>query len=158
VQYLCFQSNELLEQKRKDAAIVSGTSVFSALFFMITIYYMRQATALNKVDWDVASVTAGDYTVEFDTLEIFNKFKQTDFQRYSGDSIGLAFEKFICSELERILTEQVPSQGYENVSRVRIADIQFTYKNAVLIKLLTKRGTCIKNADWAGLKKADAEV
>ena len=53
--------------------------MFSALFFMLTIYYMRQATALNKVDWDVASVTAGDYTVEFDTLEIFKKFKQTDF-------------------------------------------------------------------------------
>jgi hypothetical protein len=49
--------------------------VFSALFFMITVYYMRQATALNKVDWDVASVTAGDYTVELETLEVFRKFK-----------------------------------------------------------------------------------
>jgi Cytosolic domain of 10TM putative phosphate transporter len=39
-----------------------------------------------------------------------------------------------------------------------VADIQFTYQNAVLIKRLVKRGLCIKNADWEGLKKADAQV
>jgi len=63
VQFQCFQKPELLEQKRLDGAIIAGTSVFSALFFLIMVYFMRQATALNKVDWDVASVTAGDYTV-----------------------------------------------------------------------------------------------
>lgn len=70
---------------------------------------MRQATALNKVEWDVESVTAADYAVEMETLDIFKRFKETELSRYEGDSVGLAFEKFICSELENILTNQVPS-------------------------------------------------
>jgi hypothetical protein len=71
---------------------------------MIVIYYLRQSTALNKIDWDVASVTAADYTVEMDTTHAFAKFKETEFVRFPGESIGLAFEKFIIFELGNILT------------------------------------------------------
>jgi hypothetical protein len=78
--------------------------------------------------------------------------------RYRGDSAGYGFKKFIHNDLENILTDQIPSQGYENVDRVRIADMQFSYKNAALLKLLRTRGTYIKNLDWDNLKKIDEEI
>jgi len=57
----------------------------------------------------VESVTAGDYGVEVGTENFFKIFKEQEFHKYEGDSIGLAFEKFIREEIEEILTTQVPS-------------------------------------------------
>jgi hypothetical protein len=56
-------------------------------------------------------------------------------------------------ELEDKLTNEVPSMGYENVDRIRIADIQFSFKNSSLINTLKIRGQNIKENNWAALKK-----
>lgn len=57
-----------------------------------------------------------------------------------------------------MLTGRVPSLGYESIDRVRIADINFSFKNGVLIKTLKNRGLCIQNNDWAGLKRVNLEL
>jgi hypothetical protein len=71
VQFMCHQTPEVLEQKRKDGAMLAATSTFSALFFMIAVFYLRQSTALNKIQWDVETVTAADYTVELDVRKVY---------------------------------------------------------------------------------------
>lgn len=60
-------------------------------------------------------------------------------------------KKHLKVELEDKLTREVPSLGFEAVDRVRIADIQFSYKNAPLIHELRKRGLAIKENNWKGL-------
>lgn len=41
VQYQCSQKPEILEKKRQDGAVIAGTSIFSALVFMVSIFYLR---------------------------------------------------------------------------------------------------------------------
>ena len=67
VQYECHSKSEMLEQKRQDGALIAATSVFSALFFMVAVYFLKQMSAINKVQWDVETVTAFDYAVEMRT-------------------------------------------------------------------------------------------
>ena len=59
------------------------------------------------------------------------------------------------TEIEDKLTREVPSLGYENVDKVRVADIQFSFKNGALIHELRKRGLHIKNNNWKGLKNSN---
>lgn len=54
--------------------------------------------------------------------------------------MAFEFKKLVKGRVEEILTEKVPYQGYEEVDKVRIADIKFSYKNSHLIKLLIRRG------------------
>lgn len=44
------------------------------------------------------------------------------------------------------------------VSKVRIANITFAYKNAELIELLRKRGYAIKDGKWQEVNKTEAEI
>ena len=111
-----------MDRKLHDGAIVAGTSIFSALFFMISVYWLRQSTALNKVKWDVETVTAADYTVEMDVTRHFDRFKNSSDNR-AGEAVGYGFKHFLINELENLLTNQVPYQGYERVNRIRIADM-----------------------------------
>jgi hypothetical protein len=65
-----------------------------------------------------------------------------------------ALKKHLKQEFEDTLTNQVPNLGYEpNLARVKIADIQFSFKNGVLINGLKTRGLHIKNNNWVGVKK-----
>lgn len=50
-------------------------------------------------------------------------------QYFAQETIGYGLKRHIKEELENMLTGRVPNLGYESVDRVRIADIQFTYKN-----------------------------
>ena len=44
------------------------------------------------------------------------------------------------------------------MDRVRIADIQFSYKNAPLIHGLRTRGLHIKNNNWAALRRVNDQL
>jgi hypothetical protein len=44
------------------------------------------------------------------------------------------------------------------VSKVKIANITFAYKNAELIELLRKRGYAIKDGKWQEVNKTEAEI
>ena len=46
-------------------ALAVGTSVLIALLFTTSIRYMYQGGAIQRIEWDCATVTAGDYAVEF---------------------------------------------------------------------------------------------
>ena len=45
--------------------------VFISLFMIVYVDYIRSIQANNYVEWDVKTITAGDYTVEFDITESF---------------------------------------------------------------------------------------
>jgi len=52
----------------------------------------------------------------------------------------------------------VESQGFETIDKVRIADIQFSYKNGNLINLLKERGVHVKNNNWPALKRINEDL
>ena len=41
-------------------------AVFIVLFIVMYLDYMKKIQENNYVEWDVKTITAGDYTVEFD--------------------------------------------------------------------------------------------
>ena len=46
--------------------LVVATGVLISLLFTITIRCLYQGGKIEQLDWDMATVTAGDYTVEFE--------------------------------------------------------------------------------------------
>lgn len=88
------------------------------------IYYLRNNTIIKQVEWDVATTTAGDYTVDMKiTHSQYSHFINQYSQQYRDDPQGYGLKKHLKNEIEDKLTREVPSQGFEAVDRIRIADI-----------------------------------
>jgi hypothetical protein len=46
--------------------VIGCVVVFIYLYVLVFIDYIKSIQATKYVDWDVKTITAGDYTVEFD--------------------------------------------------------------------------------------------
>ena len=58
---------------------------------------------------------------------MYNNFAYNESERYRDEPVGHSLKQYLKQELEKTLTEKVPSMGFEKVDRIRIADITFTY-------------------------------
>jgi hypothetical protein len=69
------------------------------LFSILYMDYLQKSASHNAVSWDVATVTAADYTVEFDLPEnFFKEWDETQFLEYSAlcsTKRGPEFEGFV---------------------------------------------------------------
>ena len=71
-----------MSQKYNELALAVGTSVFICLMFTISIRAQYQGGKIQMIEWDVTTVTAGDFTVEFNIEEYYyDEWKNN----YSGD-------------------------------------------------------------------------
>lgn len=43
--------------------------MFSCFVFLILIFYLKRQSKLLNLEWDIQTITAGDYTVEFEIQE-----------------------------------------------------------------------------------------
>mgnify|MGYP000011720241 CR=1 FL=1 len=54
---------------------VGCIAVFIYLFVIVYVDYIKSIQTTKYVDWDVKTITAGDYTVEFDiSPSLYQKF------------------------------------------------------------------------------------
>ena len=53
-------------QRRIAGLTVGCIGVFIYLFMLVYIDFIKSVQTTKYVDWDVKTITAGDYTVEFD--------------------------------------------------------------------------------------------
>ena len=99
------------------------------------------------VEWDMKTVSAADYTVEFEiTDEMYEYFES----RFLDSNIPLSeigqFRQYIKSEMEQRLTEfpalHLDGEGGD-MEDVKIACITFAFDNPEIIEALRKRGTYI---------------
>jgi hypothetical protein len=49
--------------------MISCIAVFSALFFLIMVFYQKRIAVINQKEWDVETTTAGDYTIDMKITE-----------------------------------------------------------------------------------------
>ena len=86
---------------------------------------MRKLTKLENIEWDMSTCTAGDYTADIKiTPEQYNRFLSTIHeQSYNNESIAYGLKLHLKKEIEEKLTNEVASMGFEEIQRVRIADI-----------------------------------
>ena len=68
---------------------------------------------VNYVDWDVKTITAGDYSVEFDIMEkTYARWKSRYFDERNPMSENAQFKLYLQNELEARVN-CMPDMGYD---------------------------------------------
>ena len=125
---------------------VGCIGVFISLFFLIVIDYMSSLFKNSFVEWDVKTITAGDYSCELHIPQgMWETFLYHKYNPQSGKTKIASFRDYLQNELEERLT-RLPDLGYEDPApeRIKIAMMTFAFDNADLINLLRERGNYIK--------------
>ena len=65
VQYECNIRLEKMEQKWLIGSIFACLGIFMSLTFLILLFYLMSMSAIQFKEWDVGTVTASDFTVEY---------------------------------------------------------------------------------------------
>lgn len=75
VQMACSFDIKQIQNRKEQGLFISCCTVGIALFIMVWIEYIRNIAKTDFVEWDVKTITAGDYTVEFDIgMDFYEKF------------------------------------------------------------------------------------
>ena len=135
---------------------------------MITIYWFKRVSKLKQLDWDIQTITPGDYTVQMEiTDQAYQWFLDNIFpqDKARGLSTGASLKAYMKNELERILTDklhEILSTGSQkssiNISEVKIADIAFAFDNAELINLLRVRGAHIMYQRYDKMREVEQKI
>ena len=112
--------------------------VFISLFFVSFLDYLKSIFKNTAVEWDVKTITAGDYSVEVTiTQSMWDTFVTTLYDPSLMKSKLEQFRLYFTKEFSRRLSE-LPDLGYEDepVEKVNIALVSFAFDNSELINLL----------------------
>lgn len=102
--------------------MIACVGVFIFCFSVIYFDYIHAVEKNNFIDFDVQTITAGDYTVEFDfPIESYQYFKDVYYNKDSPMSEAAQFKLLVQHELEERLTLS-PSMGYDDEEIVEAAD------------------------------------
>jgi hypothetical protein len=66
VQFTCIQDEATLALKIDQLALIGMITTFISLLFLVQIRRLYQGGKITRLEWDMATITAGDYTVEFE--------------------------------------------------------------------------------------------
>jgi len=70
-------AHEKESDRRIIGLYISCITVFIYFFMLVFVDYVRCKQDTLYIDWDVKTVTAGDYTIEFKvSIELYQKFLQ----------------------------------------------------------------------------------
>ena len=130
--------------------ITSCTAVFIYLFTIVYFDYIKTLQKTKFVDFDVKTITAGDYTVEFDIGEkIHKEFMMNYFDPTNPMGEINQFKLYVQLELEQRLND-FPNSGVDGPEEqvIKIAQITFAFDNSKVINWLKTRGTYVKTEKW----------
>lgn len=114
VQASCKLEPKEIESRKIKGLIIASLAVFMALFFNVFIDYVKSIEKNLYVEWDVKTITAGDYSVEVDIPEaLFKKFVEEKFDSSDDRSKATQFRDWFKKELEGRL-DRLPNLGYED--------------------------------------------
>ena len=108
--------------------------------------FIRQVQKNAYIEWDIKTITAGDYSVEFDLPEgFYDKWMKMHYGNHDTRPPAEIFKEWMTDEMEYVLT-QLPDLGYEDepVEQVKIGVTTFAFNNEEVIHLLRERGQIIK--------------
>jgi len=105
VQYSCVQNYDEQAVKYEQISLAVATAVLIAFLFTVSIRYMYQGGKIVQLEWDMATVTAGDFAVEFpikkqgylDWKEHVYRAAGGPFE--NGEAPALALKKFMKHEI-----------------------------------------------------------
>ena len=112
VNFNCFQDKAVQETKHQQTSIIACLGVLLVLVYLTVLHYFKRASDLNQMQWDIQTITPGDYTAQFEISEkaytyFMNYVYPRDQQRKSDISIGESLKTYLKKELEHVLTEKL---------------------------------------------------
>lgn len=113
-----------------------------------------------NIEWDVKTITAGDYSVELDISEtMWNNFLNDVYNPNIAASKMAQFRKYLTDKLEDNFS-RLPDLGFEDepVTRVNISMVTFAFDNAQLINLLKQRGLTIKLEKYDKMREINKKI
>jgi hypothetical protein len=170
VQYSCIIPQDNIEKRHKELSIVSCLAIFAASLYLIVLYYVKRNSKMNQLDWDIQTITPGDYTLQYEiTDEAYHWFLNNVYYpgafEERGISIAGCLKDYMKKELEKMLTDklrEVKSSGGDTsnikITEVKIADIVFAFNNAELIELLRERGAHIMYQRFDAMRAAEKKI
>ncbi len=127
-------------------------------FFYLIIYYRSRLSNILYKLWDINSVTPGDFTVEYQIpRDLYDEYIRRHPLENPDESKGLGFKIWFRKNIEKVISARDPVLSSER-SDHRVAYISLAYKNQALLKLLTKRGGFIDNAQWAKAQLVEEQI
>jgi len=159
MQVACQLTDDQLYKQRIAGLYVGCAGVFIALFYIVFIEYVKKTQKNNFVEWDVKTLTAGDYTVEVDIPEAaYKEFLQRHCEPDESQSAATQFRSYMKKFMEEALSA-FPNLGFdEGVTDIKIAKLTFAFDNAVLINLLRQRGMAIKGQNFDKVRELNKKI
>ena len=62
----CVVPDENIDNNVRTGLVIACSAVFISLFIVNYLDYIKKVQINNYVEWDVKTITAGDFTIEFD--------------------------------------------------------------------------------------------
>lgn len=99
----CLIGKESWNQRMIYCLIGSSLSVFVFLYTLVYFDYIKTVQKNKYVDWDMQTITAGDYTIEFDVKrQTYKHWQDHYFDKTSILPEAAQFRTFIWKELETL--------------------------------------------------------
>ena len=162
VQAPCVVPNDQFVMRKVLGLTVACCGVMIYLFVHISVEYIKSVQGNMFVDWDVKTISAADYTIEFRIHpEMYEHFQE----KYLDDTNPISeigqFRTYVKDEMESRLTE-MPALGIDGPEGdempVKIAIITFAFFNFEIVHNLRKRGIYIGQEKWEKLEKINTKM
>ena len=80
--YTCWHKEGELSERYEQLSIASGISILMAFMFLIWTRYAFQGSKILYLDFDVSTITAGDYTIEMKVpMDKYKDWLETEYKQ-----------------------------------------------------------------------------
>lgn len=86
----------MFDQRRIEGLLIGCITVFIYLYVIVYLDYIKCVQLNNYVEYDVDTITAGDYSVTFDLeVETYDKFKDNYYDETNPMTENSQFKTFL---------------------------------------------------------------
>ena len=93
--------------------MATATTCLISLLFVLTLQYLNKDGKIKQLEWDISTVTAGDYTVEFVIpAQAYQDWYNNIYKSYSGEfgqgySPALSLKRHMIEVIEGCISEDI---------------------------------------------------
>jgi len=177
VQFTCIQDEATQATKYEQMSLAVATAVLISFLFTVSIRSMYQGGKIQQIEWDMSTVTAGDYSVELPIKkETYEAWKQSVYRAPGGDfenqiAPAASLKRQLQKEIEETLDRWVrdnkwardelygkSKNGKNEYEGTKVADIVFSFNNSRLIEALRARGQQIAAQDFDKMREEEGKI
>ena len=143
LQYTCVMTEDQQYYKYLNLCIIVSLAILICFVFMIFIRWIIIQSKIRQLEWDIATITLSDYSVEFPiSKESYLNWYENLYKAPDGDSgkqvaPSYSLKKFLIKQIEASLNDDLIGENSDeetlNHKGFKIADIQFSFDNGDLI-------------------------